>query len=127
METSILIAKIIAIIYISLGIGLIVNKKYYKDTFDKMISNTTFLFMGGLFATIIGVLIVDSHNYWRKDWTVLITIIGWAALVKGMFLIAFPKSFEIFKPMFSSKLLYLIFGPFMILIGLLFFYFGFFS
>jgi len=127
METSILIAKIIGIVYTALGVGLIINKKYYKSIFEKMLSNTSFLFMGGLFAIIIGVLIIENHNYWRKDWTVVITIIGWAAIIKGIFLIAFPKSFSIFKPFFSSKLLYLIFGPFMIIIGILFLYFGFFN
>ena len=127
METSILIAKIIGIVYTALGVGLIINKKYYKETFKKMISNTSFLFMGGLFAIIIGVLIIEHHNYWKNDWTVLITIIGWVAIIKGILLIVFPKSFSIFKPFFSSKLLYLIFGPFMIIIGIVFLYFGFFS
>jgi hypothetical protein len=127
METSIFIAKIIAIIYISLGIGLLVNKKYYQVAFEKILTNPSYLFLGGFFAIIMGFLIIENHNYWVNNWTILITIIGWAALIKGIFLIAFPKSFSVFKPMFTSKIFFSILGPLVLILGFIFLYFGFFS
>ena len=59
---------------------------------------------------------------WAKDWTVLITIIGWVSLLKGIILIAFPQSISSFKGIYKNTRLW---GIFMIAIGLLFGYFGF--
>jgi hypothetical protein len=111
MEISVLIAKIIAIIYIALGVGLLVNKKHYQVALKKMLANTSYLFLGGFFATIMGFLIIENHNYWVRNWTVLITITGWAALIKGVFLIAFPKYFSVSKPIFNLKTFYSILAP----------------
>ena len=36
------------------------------------------MFVGGL-------AIVRAHNQWARDWTVLITLSGWFALVLGLF------------------------------------------
>jgi hypothetical protein len=50
------------------------------------------IYLGGIAALIIGYLLVTFHNVWVKDWIVLITIIGWMALIKGLCLIVLPKA-----------------------------------
>ena len=125
METSILIAKIIAIIYLSFGIGLTFNRNYYKKEILSLLDNSAFMIFGGFNAIVLGLLVVEFHNHWVKDWTVIITIIGWIALLKGVFLLAFPTSFNVFKDMFKSEGFLKALGPLIILFGLVFAYFGF--
>src|SRR5262245_40501374 len=36
------------------------------------------MFVGGL-------AVVRAHNYWRRDWTVLVTMSGWFGIVLGLF------------------------------------------
>ena len=47
--------------------------------------------MAGFIGVIGGLAIILSHNVWVRDWPVLITLFGWAALLKGITYIAFPE------------------------------------
>lgn len=126
MEFSIFIAKVIAVIYLSFGIGLLFNGNYYQKVFIKLLNDATYLILGGIIAIIIGFIIVRHHNIWEKNWTVIITIIGWIALVKGILLLAFPSSTKLFKPLFNNGNLTKILAPLVLIFGLVFAYFGFF-
>lgn len=125
METSIVIAKIIGIIYLSFGVGILLNSTYYKQVIPKLLENTAYLIFGGFIAIIFGVLIIENHNYWVKNWTVLITIIGWIALIKGIILLAFPTVISKFKSFFNIPKIHPILSVFIIIFGLFFTYFGF--
>ena len=125
METSILIARIIAVIYLSMGVGFILNRAYYQKEFEKMIDNSSFMLFGGMMAIVIGSLIIGYHNVWVKNWTILITIIGWISLTKGVILLAFPRLFHCFRPMVKSKKLNLFMIPGVLILGFVFAYFGF--
>jgi len=125
METSVLIAKIISVIYLSFGVGLIFNTSFYKKGIEKLLDSAGFTILAGMIAVIIGIVIIEFHNIWGKNWTIVITIIGWIALIKGILLLAFPKSMVFFQPMFQSENLYKFLAPLVILFGLIFAYFGF--
>lgn len=127
MEISSLIAKIIGLVYLSFGVGLLFNPSFYKKEIPKLLENTAFLIFGGFMAIIFGVLIIENHNYWVKNWTVIITIIGWIAILKGIILLAFPKTTSIYKPLFNSQILHKLLGPLVLIFGLVFTYFGYFS
>lgn len=127
METSILIAKIIGLIYLSFGVGILLNGSFYKKEIPKLLENTAYLILGGFLAIIVGVLIIDNHNYWVKNWTIVITLIGWIALIKGIMLLAFPTLVKIYKPLLNSENFYKILGPLVLVFGLIFTYFGYFN
>lgn len=125
METSVLIAKIISVIYLSFGVGLIFNTSFYKKGIEKLLDNASFMILAGMIAVIVGIVIIEFHNIWEKNWTLVITLIGWIALIKGILLLAFPKTMVFFKPMFQFENLYKYLAPLVILFGLVFAYFGF--
>ncbi|MFD1292924.1 hypothetical protein ACFQ5N_03655 [Lutibacter holmesii] len=127
METSQLIAKIIGCVYIAFGVGILLNGNYYKKEIPKLLENTSYLIFGGFLAIIFGAIIIENHPFWVKNWTVLITIIGWIALIKGMLLLAFPTTISSFKSLFSIPKIYPVLGVFILIFGLFFTYFGFFS
>lgn len=125
MELSILIAKLTAVIYLSAALGAIFSANHYRKLIDDMFHNAALTYLMGFTAVIIGFLIVNYHNIWGKDWTVLITIMGWLALTKGVLIIAFPEFVRSYsRPMFADRGLK-IFPYVAILIALLFGYFGF--
>ena len=67
-------------------------------------------------------LLIEYHNIWVKDWTVVITIIGWFATLKGVLLLANPKFMLGFKNYYKDNKSW---GIFVIVIGLFFAYYGF--
>jgi hypothetical protein len=44
----------------------------------------------GLVGIMGGLAVILSHNLWVADWRVLITLLGWAALVKGIVSLVSP-------------------------------------
>jgi len=127
METSILIAKIFATVYLSFSLGLLFSSKYYKEKLPKLVDNSSYLILGGFMAIVFGFLILEFHNYWNSDWTIVITIFGWLSLLKGIILIVFPRLFTgytstILKAENQKYILMLI-----LIMGGFFGYFGFFT
>ncbi len=62
-------------------------ERIVKDFSD----NLGLVYVSGLFNLIIGLLVILSHNIWVADWRVLITIMGWLALTKGIVRLFFPE------------------------------------
>ena len=122
MELSIFIAKIIALLYLAAGVAALRGVIDFAKIVDDYNKSPALIFMSGLFALIAGMIVIRYHNIWVKDWTVLITLFGWAAAIKGTLFIAFPDSLKLFKGMYKNTRIW---GVLMILIGMLFGYFGF--
>jgi len=125
MELSILVAKLYAVIALLTGLGILANPSYYQKTFSELLESKTALFFAGVFAAIGGILLVTYHNIWVKDWTVIITIIGWIALVKGVALLVLPTTFDFMKSYYKSTKYWRFQGTALIIFGLILGYFGF--
>lgn len=42
------------------------------------------VYLSGLLSFVAGLAIVRSHNVWRHDWTVLVTLCGWVLVALGL-------------------------------------------
>ena len=125
MDTSIFIARIIAVIYLSIGVGMLFNTTMYMKGIQKMVDDFSALYMGGFLAIAAGLSIVSYHNVWVSDWTVLVTVLGWLSLVKGVFLLAFPKVFQNFRGLYATESAMNVLKFVVLGLGLVFGYFGF--
>ena len=43
------------------------------------------VYLSGVLMFVAGLAIAQSHNLWRRDWTVLVTLSGWFFLLLGVF------------------------------------------
>lgn len=127
METSLLIARVLSLCYIAFGLGLIISPKFYKRELPKLVDKPALLIYGGLLATALGYLIIHYHNIWDGSWRVVITVIGWIALVKGVLLLVLPDLYQGFKTnLLHENHVLKVFIPITLIAGLFFGYFGFF-
>lgn len=125
MDLSIFVAQVAAIVYLAVGVGMLLDKKYYAKVLDGFMKDTTGMYLGGFMALIAGFALVTYHNEWVKSWEVLVTILGWIALIKGVMLLAFPTTFVgMTKSWVSGKNLNA-FAFVVVALGLVFGYFGF--
>jgi hypothetical protein len=125
MELSILIARIASVIYLSAALGGFFSKDHYRRILDDMYRNSALTYMAGFTTVILGALIVNYHNIWTRDWRVLITIIGWLALIKGVTIMAFPGFIRSISGPFVAGAGWKLFPYAALLLGLLFAWFGF--
>jgi len=125
MDLSVFIAKITALVYLSAALGAICSANHYRKLLDDMFKNAGLSYLMGFTAVIVGCLIVNYHNIWEANWTVLITLLGWLALIKGVLIIALPGFVQRFSDLMFKGWGFKIFPYAAILVGLLFGYFGF--
>jgi hypothetical protein len=125
MELSILVAKVYAVVALLMGLGILANSKHYRKTFLEMLESKVAIFYGGIIALVVGILLISYHNVWEKSWIVIITVIGWGALVKGIALILFPDRFKFLKKFYKSSGYWNVQAVAIIVLGLVLGYFGF--
>ena len=58
---------------------------------DGFTDNLALLYVTGIITTILGLMMVVSHNIWDNSWRVIITLIGWLVLLKGLTFLFLPK------------------------------------
>ncbi len=126
MEAPILTARILGIIYLSFGIGVLLNWDNYKRIILDMLDNTAFMVLGGFIAVGLGVTLLSVHNIWVGTWHSLITLIGWIATIKGILLLVFPSKWVIYRPLLEIGYYRWIIVLIALTVGTLFIYFGFF-
>lgn len=123
METSIFLARIFAVVYLTAGVGMLLNQEYFKKGMKKMLDDFTAVLLGGLMSLILGMLILNVHSGWAQDWTSLVTLIGYIALLKGVLLFLAPEWMLRMSKKMVTKLLPVSMSL-AILFGLAFGYFG---
>jgi uncharacterized protein YjeT (DUF2065 family) len=123
------IFQILGLAYLSIGLGLLLNPQYYKQMFIDFKTNLTAMYLGGIFAFAIGFLLITFHNIWVKDISVIITIVGWMALIKGILILVLPKMMMKTMDIFINEKtnIMMIMAGFVIILGALFTWLGFFA
>ena len=124
MSTSLLIAKILAIFYTAMGLGIIFSPKYYSKAIETLLKNNGAIYILGLSTMVAGFLITSYHNVWIKDWRVIITVIGWIIFIQGATTLMLPiQSIKIAQSIFKEKN-FVLWGILSLALGLILGYFG---
>lgn len=103
MEPSIFIARTLGVIYLTVGIGLFLFRETYILAYRKILENPGYALLGGFIAIVGGMAMVSYHNLWVSDWRVLVTIVGWIALIKGILLLLIPPYTNLFKGLLQMQ------------------------
>jgi len=91
MDTSILLARLIGPLLLVVGAGIFINLEHYRRLVVDFGTSPLSIYTAGTAALLSGLLIVAFHNVWEWRWPVIITVLGWATLLKGAVRILAPK------------------------------------
>lgn len=56
-------------------------------------ANSLWTWVTGAFILLFGLIIVGAHQYWRGAAAIIVSVLGWLILLRGLLLLAFPKAF----------------------------------
>ena len=91
METSIFLAKVIGLSGAISTLAILIRYRAFAEMEEQASKSPVILYLSGFTFVILGSLLVSSHQVWTGDWRVIITIVGWALLIKGILRIFFPE------------------------------------
>lgn len=124
MDTSLLLARLLGPLYLVVGLGLLLNQGYYRDMFRGLQSGGIFYYLSGALALMFGVAVLLFHNLWVADWRVVLTLLGWLGVAKGVLLLVFPQAAARLTSTFTHGSLLLGSAVFALLLGNWFCYVG---
>ena len=88
MKHSILIARLMGPVLLLMGVGMMLGLWLSPDTYTGVMKdfmgNLALIWLIGILALAAGLAIVNAHNIWIGDWRVLITILGWLLILRGV-------------------------------------------
>lgn len=94
METSIFLAKLVGPMLVVLGLFVSLRPGRIGRIGREFLDSEALIFISGVITLPAGLAIVLTHNVWAADWRVLITLIGWVAVVAGIARIALPDAMK---------------------------------
>lgn len=100
MDITIFLARFWGSLFLLLGLQSVFADllgRTIKLSADKAVTVST-----GYITFLLGLATVIAHNVWVPDWTVAVTILGWATLLKGIAKIGFPAHVNKQAQMFKS-------------------------
>lgn len=92
MNATLMIAKLIGPVMLVSGVALLVNKSLVREIFEDFIKSPALIYLAGVLALVMGIMVIVFHNIWVTDWPVLITVFGWLAALAGVVRMVFPAS-----------------------------------
>lgn len=91
MEISLFLAKVSGVYLIILSLAMLIHAENFISIVSGIFHNAAIQFVLGLNLLLIGLMMVISHNIWDSSWVVVVTILSWLILLKGLMYIVFPK------------------------------------
>jgi uncharacterized membrane protein len=91
MPASIFIAKLLGPIFVLVGAALLVKAQMFRGILQEFIRSQALLYLAGVLGLLGGLALVLTHNVWALDWRVIITLIGWIAIVRAVVTVFEPR------------------------------------
>ncbi len=88
---AIWISKFLGPVILALSIPMIVTPTKLQETTRRFLADSPLVLISGVLAMTTGLSIVNSHNVWVLDWTLIVTLFGWALLLGGASRIVAPR------------------------------------
>lgn len=89
MEPTIFFARLWGSFFVIFGLLFIITRQLGKTI--EMTDDKAFVVSTGYITLLMGLVTVILHNVWVASWEVVITILGWSTLLKGISKIGFPE------------------------------------
>lgn len=126
--STLYLAQILGVYFLVMGTAMLVNKQYYQSTFVSIMQNGPILLMTGFLALVLGMIMLVFHNIWVMGWPVIITILAWATLIKGILRLMLPvKFFKHQIRLIQNNVFFYICAIILIIVGAFLAYMGFFE
>lgn len=119
------LAQVLGVILTVSGLSIFINKKGVMSLIEETTRNHGFLWFYGFITLLIGTILVELNNAWSSGLRILISLLSWIILLKGLFILLLPNNaISLQKKLNSSGML--TFGGILgIVVGVVLLYKGF--
>jgi hypothetical protein len=89
---TIFLAKLLGLYCVIVAVTMMVNRRTMIDAAHALIRSPPSVLLAGVIAIGVGLGLVIGHNVWSGGaLPIVVTIVGWVSLIKGVVLLALPQ------------------------------------
>ena len=91
MPIAIFIARLLGPTFLVVGISLLSRPALFRVILGGFIESPVMLYLAGFLGFLGGLALVLTVNVWALDWRVILTLVGWVTLLRGLNTILRPE------------------------------------
>lgn len=90
---TVFLARLFGVYCLVIAAAMLIRRRETITTINAMIEDPRAIMLAGAVALAVGVATILGHNVWTGGpLTVAVTVVGWAAALKGVWLLATPSA-----------------------------------
>ncbi|MEH2512208.1 cytochrome bd-type quinol oxidase subunit 2 [Nitrobacteraceae bacterium AZCC 1564] len=90
MTTSKTIAGLIGPTLVAITASMLLNIGSFPTLAEQVSRDPAIIFVSSILLFVAGLAIVRAHNRWKYGWPLLVTVLGWLAVLGGLARMLFP-------------------------------------
>lgn len=91
MDITTFLAQLWGPILVAVGLGFFFSRSYYVKVYRDIEKVPFAVLFFGMFAMAAGIAQISAHNVWDTSPQIIISLLGWALLLKGIACTTFIK------------------------------------
>lgn len=91
MDTTMFFVQIWGPILLAVGVGVSVSRDFYIRVYRELEKETFAVLMFGMVAMAMGIVQIQLHNVWNTLPQIIISLLGWGLLIKGVVCVVAPR------------------------------------
>ena len=88
-----ILAVFVGLYMVAAGIGFLTGRGSYATLIDELRDNTALGYVTGAFVFALGAAMVAVHNLWTGPLAIVVSLVGWGALIEGVLMLAIRRTF----------------------------------
>ena len=116
MTYSKLIAGFMGPLLAAMGFAMLLNHARFPAMIGQLARDQGLIFLTGILSLLGGIAIVRVHNIWTGGWPVIITVLGWLAVLGGLVRMWFPHKAAPIAEAFAGNPTALILGGMLVVV-----------
>jgi len=103
MCLSIFLALVIGFYLFLVNLAALVHQQHFKKIRTEFLADHPLATLTASLSLLFGLFVVVAHNLWVAGWPVLVTLIGWIALLQGAAALLIPDHYHKACKQFTHK------------------------
>jgi hypothetical protein len=91
MTSSHFIARLVGPVFVVSGAFMLLNGDAFRAMVEEFLKSPALIYFAGFLALLGGLAIVNVHNSWNWGWPLIVTVLGWLAVIGGIVRMVAPQ------------------------------------
>ncbi len=105
MSLTIFFLQFLGLLFLVIGCSIVLHSKQYARLVKDLEEFSLAYYLSALLPLMLGLAMVLVHNVWGTTEEILVSVVGWLTLTKGLLRLLVPQAQRVIVRAFSSQYL----------------------